>query len=106
MRAAWAVKTRSPVNRVLKFSSPPHQETTGVIVCYCSNIARFDTQFCHLYGPAHPITTGVSLMILKSGGIAAAIAAALFSVASFPALAQDDAALCGTDRKIDIAEMT
>ncbi|WIY52678.1 glycine betaine ABC transporter substrate-binding protein [Devosia sp. YIM 151766] len=45
-------------------------------------------------------------MILKSGGIAAAIAVALFSVASFPALAQDDAALCGTDRKIDIAEMT
>lgn len=45
-------------------------------------------------------------MILKSGGIAAAIAVALFSVTSFPALAQDDDAACGTDRKIDIAEMT
>lgn len=44
-------------------------------------------------------------MILKSGGIAAAIAVALFSATSFPALAQDDTA-CGTDRKIDIAEMT
>ncbi len=45
-------------------------------------------------------------MILKSGGIAAAIAVALFSATSLPALAQDDAAQCGTDRKIDIAEMT
>ncbi len=45
-------------------------------------------------------------MILKSGGIAAAIAVALFSATSLPAIAQDDAAVCGTDRKIDIAEMT
>ena len=46
-------------------------------------------------------------MILKSGGIAAAIAVALLSAASVPAFAQDaDAAACGTDRKIDIAEMT
>ena len=45
-------------------------------------------------------------MILKSGGIAAAIAVALLSVGSLPALAQDDAASCGTDRKIDIAEFT
>ncbi len=45
-------------------------------------------------------------MILKSGGIAAAMAVALFSATSFPAIAQDDAASCGTDRKIDIAEMT
>jgi glycine betaine/proline transport system substrate-binding protein len=45
-------------------------------------------------------------MILKSGGIAAAIAVALFSATSLPAIAQDDAASCGTDRKIDIAEMT
>lgn len=51
-------------------------------------------------------------MIFKSGGIAAAIAVALLSATSLPALAQDadaqsaDAAACGTDRKIDIAEMT
>lgn len=45
-------------------------------------------------------------MILKSGGIAAAIAVALFSATSLPAIAQDDAAACGTDRRIDIAEMT
>jgi len=46
-------------------------------------------------------------MILKSGGIAAAIAVALLSATSLPALAQDaDAAACGTDRTIDIAEMT
>jgi glycine betaine/proline transport system substrate-binding protein len=46
-------------------------------------------------------------MILKSGGIAAAIAVALLSATSLPARAQDaDAASCGTDRTIDIAEMT
>lgn len=46
-------------------------------------------------------------MILKSGGIAAAMAIALFSASSLPAIAQDsDAAACGTDRTIDIAEMT
>ena len=45
-------------------------------------------------------------MILKSGGIAAAMAVAMLSATSLPAHAQDDAAVCGTDRKIDIAEMT
>ncbi|MFN4210298.1 MAG: glycine betaine ABC transporter substrate-binding protein, partial [Devosia sp.] len=46
-------------------------------------------------------------MILKSGGIAAAMAVALLSANSLPAMAQDtDAAACGTDRTIDIAEMT
>ena len=46
-------------------------------------------------------------MILKSGGIAAAIAVAFLSAASLPVLAQDaDATQCGTDRTIDIAEMT
>ncbi|MHA6300234.1 ABC transporter substrate-binding protein [Devosia sp. CAU 1758] len=46
-------------------------------------------------------------MILKSGGIAAAIAVAFLSATSLPAIAQDaDAAACGTDRTIDIAEMT
>jgi glycine betaine/proline transport system substrate-binding protein len=46
-------------------------------------------------------------MIVKSSGVAAAIAVILLSGASAPALAQDaDAALCGTDRTIDIAEMT
>ena len=46
-------------------------------------------------------------MILKSGGIAAAIAVAFLSATSLPAIAQDaDAAQCGTDRTIDIAEMT
>ena len=46
-------------------------------------------------------------MILKSGGIAAAIAVAFLSATSLPVLAQDaDAAQCGTDRTIDIAEMT
>ncbi|UYN98505.1 MAG: hypothetical protein KIT02_11110 [Devosia sp.] len=46
-------------------------------------------------------------MILKSGGIAAAIAVAFLSAGSLPALAQDaGAAECGTDRTIDIAEMT
>ncbi len=44
-------------------------------------------------------------MILKSGGIAAAIAFTLFS-ASVPATAQETGADCGTDRTIDIAEMT
>ncbi|ODT70260.1 MAG: hypothetical protein ABS75_13760 [Pelagibacterium sp. SCN 63-23] len=34
------------------------------------------------------------------------MAVALFSATSLPAIAQDDAASCGTDRKIDIAEMT
>ncbi len=46
-------------------------------------------------------------MILKSGGIAAAIAVTLLSAATLPAMAQDDgASACGTDRTIDIAEMT
>jgi len=46
-------------------------------------------------------------MIFKSGGCAAAIAAILLSGAMTPALAQDDSATsCGTDRTIDIAEMT
>jgi glycine betaine/proline transport system substrate-binding protein len=45
-------------------------------------------------------------MILKSGGIAAVLTAALFSAVSLPAIAQDTAATCGTDRTIDIAEMT
>lgn len=46
-------------------------------------------------------------MILKSGGIAAAIAVAFLSAGSLPVLAQDAAATeCGTDRTIDIAEMT
>jgi len=46
-------------------------------------------------------------MILKSGSTAAAIAIALFSVASLPAIAQEsESAACGTDRTIDIAEMT
>jgi glycine betaine/proline transport system substrate-binding protein len=46
-------------------------------------------------------------MILKSGGIAAAMAVALLSAMSLPAIAQEtDAAVCGTDRTIDIAEMT
>lgn len=47
-------------------------------------------------------------MIFQSGGIAAAIALALLSAASLPAVAQDtqSAAVCGTDRTIDIAEMT
>ncbi len=45
-------------------------------------------------------------MIFKSGGIAAAMAVALLSASSLPVHAQDDAAQCGTDRKIDIAEMT
>lgn len=46
-------------------------------------------------------------MILKSGGIAAAMAVALLSAMSLPATAQEaDAAACGTDKTIDIAEMT
>jgi glycine betaine/proline transport system substrate-binding protein len=46
-------------------------------------------------------------MILKSGGIAAAMAVALLSAISLPAVAQEsEAATCGTDRTIDIAEMT
>jgi len=46
-------------------------------------------------------------MIFKSSGVAAAIAVILLSGASVPAFAQDaDAATCGTDRTIDIAEMT
>ena len=46
-------------------------------------------------------------MMLKSGGMAAAIAVALLSATSLPALAQEaDSATCGTDRTIDIAEMT
>ncbi len=46
-------------------------------------------------------------MMFKSSGMAAAIAAILLSGASAPALAQDaGAATCGTDRTIDIAEMT
>ena len=46
-------------------------------------------------------------MIFKSGGIAAAIAFSFLSAGSAPALAQDAGdATCGTDRTIDIAEMT
>ncbi|WP_449396017.1 glycine betaine ABC transporter substrate-binding protein [Devosia riboflavina] len=46
-------------------------------------------------------------MIYKSGGIAAAMTLALFSFTTPNALAQDDtASSCGTDRTIDIAEMT
>ena len=47
------------------------------------------------------------MMIWKSGGAAAAIAAILLSGATAPVLAQDaGATTCGTDRTIDIAEMT
>lgn len=47
------------------------------------------------------------MFILKSGGIATAIAAMILSAATVPALAQDaDATTCGTDRQIDIAEMS
>jgi glycine betaine/proline transport system substrate-binding protein len=46
-------------------------------------------------------------MIFKSGGVAAAIAVAFLSAGSLPAIAQEaDAAQCGTDRTIDIAEMS
>lgn len=44
-------------------------------------------------------------MILKIGGIAAAIAVALMAATASPAFSQD-AAACGTDLTIDIAEMT
>jgi glycine betaine/proline transport system substrate-binding protein len=47
------------------------------------------------------------MFILKSGGIATAIAAMILSAATAPTLAQDaDATTCGTDRQIDIAEMS
>jgi glycine betaine/proline transport system substrate-binding protein len=50
---------------------------------------------------------GDYLMILKSGGAAAAMLVALLSAGSAPVMAQEsDAAACGTDRTIDIAEMT
>lgn len=46
-------------------------------------------------------------MIYKSGGIAAAMTLALFSYSTPAVLAQDgNASACGTDRTIDIAEMT
>jgi glycine betaine/proline transport system substrate-binding protein len=46
-------------------------------------------------------------MIYRSGGIAAAMTLALFSVFGTPALAQESAvSTCGTDRTIQIAEMT
>jgi glycine betaine/proline transport system substrate-binding protein len=45
-------------------------------------------------------------MILKSGGIAAAMTVALLSAATLPAAAQESEVSCGTDRTIDIAEMT
>ena len=45
-------------------------------------------------------------MMLKTGGAAAAIAVALMAAAATPSFAQDTAAVCGTDRTIDIAEMT
>lgn len=46
-------------------------------------------------------------MIFKSGGIAAALATLLLSASSAPVLAQEAAATsCGTDRVIDIAEMS
>ena len=46
-------------------------------------------------------------MLYKSGGIAAAMTLALFSFSMPGAYAQDSAeAICGTDRAIDIAEMT
>jgi glycine betaine/proline transport system substrate-binding protein len=47
------------------------------------------------------------MRLFTSGGIAAAVAVTLLSaVAIQPAAAQDDATTCGTDRTIDIAEMT
>jgi glycine betaine/proline transport system substrate-binding protein len=47
------------------------------------------------------------MRFFTSGGAAAAIAVMLLSAASTPALAQDaDATTCGTDRTIDIAEMS
>lgn len=45
-------------------------------------------------------------MIFKSGGFAAAITAVLFSFSGSPVFAQEADASCGTDRTIDIAEMT
>ena len=45
-------------------------------------------------------------MILKSGGVAAAMTVALLSAVTLPAVAQESEAVCGTDRTIDIAEMT
>ncbi|MBU1306605.1 MAG: hypothetical protein KKF33_13935 [Alphaproteobacteria bacterium] len=48
-------------------------------------------------------------MMLKTGGFAAAMAVAFMATVASPALAQDTAdaaAACGTDRTIDIAEMT
>tara|TARA_R110002124_G_scaffold36451_18_gene117507 strand:+ start:679 stop:1719 length:1041 start_codon:yes stop_codon:yes gene_type:complete len=45
-------------------------------------------------------------MMLKTGGAAAAIAVALMAASASPSFAQDTAATCGTDRTIDIAEMT
>ena len=46
-------------------------------------------------------------MIYRSGGIAAAMTLALFALATPAAFAQDSAdTACGTDRTIDIAEMT
>ncbi|WP_224703056.1 glycine betaine ABC transporter substrate-binding protein [Devosia aquimaris] len=47
-------------------------------------------------------------MILKTGGLAAAMAVAFMATTATPTLAQDtaDAASCGTDRTIEIAEMT
>ena len=45
-------------------------------------------------------------MLYKSGGIAAAMTLALFSFSAPGAIAQDSAEACGTDRTIDIAEMT
>jgi glycine betaine/proline transport system substrate-binding protein len=47
------------------------------------------------------------MFILKSGGVATAIAAMILSAATAPAFAQDaDTTTCGTDRQIDIAEMS
>ncbi|WP_137152559.1 glycine betaine ABC transporter substrate-binding protein [Devosia sp. FKR38] len=47
-------------------------------------------------------------MMLKTGGFAAAMSVAFMVTTAAPALAQDtaDAASCGTDRTIEIAEMT
>ena len=45
-------------------------------------------------------------MMLKTGGAAAALVVALMASATSPSFAQDADATCGTDRTIDIAEMT
>ncbi|MGV8856429.1 MAG: ABC transporter substrate-binding protein [Devosia sp.] len=45
-------------------------------------------------------------MMLKTGSTAAAIAVALMAATAAPSFAQDTATACGTDRSIDIAEMT